>query len=604
MPIQVEVPGHGIVEFPDGMTDDQIASAIQANMPQEQGGFLDGAENFIKGGLKSAQNISQTLMTPVNRIIDLAQGNEGGTFANRNAADFDQALGANQDSTSFSAGKLFGDIALTTPIGGVLGGAAKALGATKLGNAISSGGFNLGDTSGNAILNALTRTIGGGVQGAAAAGAVNPEDVGTGAAIGAAIPGVAKGAYTVGKAATSGAKSLVEPFYASGREQIIGRALRGVAGNQADDATRNLQNAAPLVPGSQPTAGMVAGSPGVAALERAAIANNPVATNELAIRQAGNNEARQALLDSIIPDRQAAQAARTNATEALYSQSSQAPVKMTEELVALLQRPSMQAAVTRASKLAEESGEALDLNNLTGRTAQYIKMALDDMANSSPMTGIGGNELRSLQATRQAYLDELGKQIPEYLQANKQYAELSRPITQADVLEKVKSGATNFRGDLTPAAFNRLASDRTAQTVTGRNNALSDVLDPEQLQALESIKQDLLNQDFSQTAGRGVGSNTVQNLAYSNILEGFGVPTGLSQLPILGAVGNIGRRVGDVAYKSANERLAAELAEILLNPQQAGGAMQKAIPSQINPAILEAMGVGASRTIPVLSTQR
>jgi hypothetical protein len=34
---RIEVPGIGVVEFPDGMTDDQIASAIKANSPQESG---------------------------------------------------------------------------------------------------------------------------------------------------------------------------------------------------------------------------------------------------------------------------------------------------------------------------------------------------------------------------------------------------------------------------------------------------------------------------------------------------------------------------------------------------------------------------------------
>jgi hypothetical protein len=32
MPQLIEVPGHGVVEFPDGMTDDQIAGAIKANL--------------------------------------------------------------------------------------------------------------------------------------------------------------------------------------------------------------------------------------------------------------------------------------------------------------------------------------------------------------------------------------------------------------------------------------------------------------------------------------------------------------------------------------------------------------------------------------------
>lgn len=35
MPQRIEVPGMGLVEFPDGMSDDQIAAAIRQNMPQE-----------------------------------------------------------------------------------------------------------------------------------------------------------------------------------------------------------------------------------------------------------------------------------------------------------------------------------------------------------------------------------------------------------------------------------------------------------------------------------------------------------------------------------------------------------------------------------------
>ena len=32
MPQRIEVPGHGIVEFPDGMSDDAISAAIKANL--------------------------------------------------------------------------------------------------------------------------------------------------------------------------------------------------------------------------------------------------------------------------------------------------------------------------------------------------------------------------------------------------------------------------------------------------------------------------------------------------------------------------------------------------------------------------------------------
>lgn len=36
MPQRIEVPGMGVVEFPDGMTDEAIASAIKANMPRDK----------------------------------------------------------------------------------------------------------------------------------------------------------------------------------------------------------------------------------------------------------------------------------------------------------------------------------------------------------------------------------------------------------------------------------------------------------------------------------------------------------------------------------------------------------------------------------------
>lgn len=35
MPQQIDVPGMGVVEFPDGMTDDQISAAIKQNMPKQ-----------------------------------------------------------------------------------------------------------------------------------------------------------------------------------------------------------------------------------------------------------------------------------------------------------------------------------------------------------------------------------------------------------------------------------------------------------------------------------------------------------------------------------------------------------------------------------------
>lgn len=265
----------------------------------------------------------------------------------------------------------------------------------------------------------------------------------------------------------------------------------------------------------------------------------------------------------------------------------------------------MQSALSRAQQLASEAGEHFDIDNLTGRGAQYLKMALDDLANASPMTGIGGNELRAIQSTKGEYLGELEKQIPEYLQANKTYAELSQPINQADVLSEIANKAKNFRGDITPAAFSRAATDKTAQRVTGRPNAvLEKVLTPQQLQQIESLKQSLLQKDFADTAGRGVGSNTVQNLAYTNMLDQAGIPSALRGLAPVSAIGNIGAKVADFGYKRANEQLAEKLALSLMAPQEAAKMMQSAIKpkeSVLVQDLLKGLNLTATKALPVMA---
>jgi hypothetical protein len=54
MPQQIEVPGMGVVEFPDGMTDDAIAAAIKSNMPEKPPILMDVAKS---GGVGLAKGV-------------------------------------------------------------------------------------------------------------------------------------------------------------------------------------------------------------------------------------------------------------------------------------------------------------------------------------------------------------------------------------------------------------------------------------------------------------------------------------------------------------------------------------------------------------------
>jgi hypothetical protein len=447
----------------------------------------------------------------------------------------------------------------------------------------------------------------GGIAIGAGTGALQPgvdaaerlKNIGIGAVAGGVVPGAITAAKT--------AKSFVEPFYQGGREQILGRALNTAAGGESATAIKNLQSAGELVPGSMPTVGEAANVPSLAAMQRASIATTPTATNQLSARQLSQNEARVNALRGLSPDRVSAVASREAATNALYDTAKKGTVQLTEDLSALMNRPSMKSAMTRAQSLAKEAGEDLNFvkelpasagllvdasgkpltqtaakaGSMSGKAAHYLKMALDDMSNASPATGISGNELRAIQGTKADYLAALEKQLPEYGQARTTYANMSKPVTQADILAEVEKKATNMRGDITPAAFSRATSDKVAQAVTGRPTAtMAGSMSPDQMKTIQAIQADLLRSDFANTAGRGVGSNTVQNLAYGNMMNQAGIPSSIRNFGPAGVVGNVAQRFGQIAYKDANQRLTEELAETMLNPQRAAQLMQA---GQISP---------------------
>ena len=79
MPQRIDVPGMGVVEFPDGMTDDQITAAIKQNMPEPSPGIVSGAKDFFRsipggmlGGLSSALSAGgQSAQAEMGQPIDV-----------------------------------------------------------------------------------------------------------------------------------------------------------------------------------------------------------------------------------------------------------------------------------------------------------------------------------------------------------------------------------------------------------------------------------------------------------------------------------------------------------------------------------------------------
>ncbi len=401
------------------------------------------------------------------------------------------------------------------------------------------------------------------------------KNIGIGGAASAAIPLAING----GKVA----KSFVDPLYQGGRDQIMGRALRGAAGNQADDAMNAMRTAKSAVPGVEYTAAEAAGNPGIAAMQRTATAIDPVAMNASVARQAQNNAARVAALDELSGSggkRAFYEANRDATANALYDKARKAGVDvatLTPEAqanMASFQGRIPEDVMNRARELAKINGETMD-NGTSIKGLHWVKKAIDSKIGSAVTSG-DKEMARAYQGLKNDLLNGLDEISPAYGEARRTFSEMSKPLTEMDVAQSVADKSINkLTGNITPSAYANALTDKTATQATGMRNAtLGKTLSPETLAMLNAIKGDMQAQNFSQTAGRGVGSDTVQKLAFSNMLDAAGVPSAVRSFAPAGIVGNLAQRGGQIVYKDANEKMAAQLAQALLNPQDAAKLME------------------------------
>ena len=580
--MDVRLPDGTIVRnVPDGTTKAELTAKLQRN------GMAVPAEWLAAGAPSAPKPEPETYdptegMSTTDKVLagigkgmtDIGQG-VGQAFGLVSRDDVAQKRATDAALMNTGAGKtgnFIGNAAVMAPAA-LIPGANTIVGGTLIGGA--SGFLQPSTSTSETMSNTLTGSVAGG-----------------------AVPTLIRGAQVT--------KSLLDPFRASGRDQIIGKALVRAAGNGSDDAIRNLSTARSSIPGLQPTAAEVARNPGIAALQRTATAIDPVAMNAGVARQAANNEARIAALRALAGDKEASIAAREAATDALYAAAHGKTITLTPELESLIQRPVMQSAISQAKNLAANEGSRFSLKagtpaqpsallgangapivitpaqpgSLIGRDAHTIKRALDDTIEGlAGQQGLGRNAKRAATSTKEAFLGEVEKQVPEYGLARQTFAQMSRPINQADVAEAILQRSTgNIQGNMTPAAFNRALSNRTAQSALGRKGAtLADVFDAPQMQTLNDIKGSLAGLDFANSAGRGVGSDTVQKLAYSNILDQSGIPNFIRSMGPSGVVGNLLQRGGQIAYKDANDAMAERMANALLDPRVTAELMRKGV---------------------------
>lgn len=538
-----------------------------------------------------------------------------------------------------SVARVGGNIAATYPVGGVLGAGAKAAGLTRLGNALTSGGFSTGAPVANNLLARAgdmgIRMAGGAGTGYVAAGMIDPDAANTGAAIGAALPPVAK----VAGAAGAGVASLVRPFTKGGQEKIAANVLREFSTNP--QALANIRQAAPVVDGSMPTTIMAAGDEGLAGLSRTLQSADPRYAAELSTRLSAQNAARTKALEAVAGNTgklKIAENARDAVTgpmrEAVLDAAGSLPARpVLASIDRLLANPdnagkiSQQALREFRARIAEFSPDGQinaralyairkDINdvlggklqgesgNLRNASRQLIKVKglIDDAIDLAsrrvePSAGravmpYGGNMERAGAA------GPVGSSAPrptwsQYLQ---RYTQESIPINQMEkldeVLKSVSTGTVDQSGNavLSAAKMNNLLRNRAKE--------LQEVLSPEQMDLLRRVSADLNAGQLAANAGKAVGSNTVQNLAGVNVLNtllGNKMGGSTAAQSLLG-------RILQMPYGASNKMIQDRLGAAMLDPKEA--ARMLADPQNNN--LLRALTQGAPlayKAAPAISAQ-
>ena len=149
---------------------------------------------------------------------------------------------------------------------------------------------------------------------------------------------------------------------------------------------------------------------------------------------------------------------------------------------------------------------------------------------------------------------------PEYKLARETFARLSKPVDQLEEIAKLVDKSID--PNQTKIYANNFAKELEKIKKEG-------VLSKQQLARLEAINDDIKTKTFADTAGKGVGSDTVQKLAYSNMVNQANIPNLLRNWPGGQIAGKVAQKIGDVAYKNSNKELESMLAQTMLSPEDA-----------------------------------
>lgn len=242
---------------------------------------------------------------------------------------------------------------------------------------------------------------------------------------------------------------------------------------------------------------------------------------------------------------------------------------------------------------APRPAETVVGRRIKGEDLLNLKKGIDEqIKNAKPGSPLQA-ELMSLKKDYMGWLDNQGS---GFLEANNKFAEMSKPINQMKVgqnlLDKIQPALTNYGalGKETAARYAKALKDsmQTVKESTGFNQPIEKLMTPQQMEILNNVGKDLARASNADVLGKGVGSNTFQNIAMNNLINQSTSPrlTGATIKTIDALLSHAPFGVNLLApsnlMKGENIALQQKLAEALLNPQEAAKLMDLAnkLPSE------------------------
>ena len=392
------------------------------------------------------------------------------------------------------------------------------------------------------------------------------------------------------------------------------------AEGRAPEIINALRGAQEIVPGSAPTAAQAAADTGIVGFQKMGKSAEKVLETEYKGREAQQAAAQlQAVRDvgKTPADIAAAEATRTSVTSPIYKKADATLAKTDAEFTKLLDRPSMDQVLSRASRLAaekdipfqvgktapetrtpsmlvDEAGRPLaetvtpaTFSKLPGTSVHFIKQAFDDLIKNPTEFGIGANEARAIANTRREFLNwaEQTEKNPAYREARETFSKLSEPINQMQVGQFLERKLAPALGEETAALRAKGYSEAlesaptTIKKATGENrfDTLEQMFksDPEALKALHAVRDDLARQARSERLMSGGVKRELDVSKSTRALAGDSVVPNM-----INRVTTVANDVWRRMRGRIDQSTAVEIATEMLFPGKAADALEAAVRQQ------------------------